>query len=326
MVIYKDVFSPHYFNSWRTFAPVLRSCIVQGMDFLEVGVGSGITSLLLARDGACVSASDISALAVENTILNAQKNNIKLERVLLSDIYNSFRTQYKFDAIYWDHPWMEKLEYNRVDDILEYGLFDNGYNCIERFIKQSYLYLKPYGKIYIGHADFGNYKKLESLFDKYGYKYKVIADERAYQRRSVEFYLYEAQLKEKPNQIFISIPYTEHKDIMENKKADYCKLAEKYNLKVLENSFRLPSKDSNNMINQLLSEIEKAQVLLVDLSEDSIKTGFEVAYACRERCIPVIGFGCSSGKSILWLKDCLTDLVDDIEKAFKLSRKFVENK
>ena len=218
LVIYKDVFSPHCFNGWRTFTPALRKRIVKGMEFLEVGAGSGITSLLLARDGVHVSASDISPLAAENTETNARKNNIKLERVLLSDVYDGFRTQHKYDAIYWNAPWMETIEHDKVDNLLGYGLFDNGYSCLERFIKQAPLYLKPNGKLYLGHADFGNYKRLESLLDKYGYEYKVIADEQSVEIREVEFYLYEAQLKEKPNQIFISIPYTEHKDIMENKR------------------------------------------------------------------------------------------------------------
>ena len=194
LVVYKDVFSPRYFNGWRIFTPALRQRVVKGMDFLEIGVGSGITALLLARDGVQVSASDISPLAVENTKVNAHKNNIKLERVLLSDVYDGFRNQYKFDAVYWNAPWMETLTHDKIDGLLEYGLFDNGYSCLERFIKQTPLYLKPNGKLYLGHADFGDYKRLEALLDKYGYEHKVIADEQSVEIRGVEFYLYEAQL------------------------------------------------------------------------------------------------------------------------------------
>ena len=321
LVIYKDVFSPSYFNGWRTFTPALRKRIVEGMDFLEIGVGSGITSLLLARDNVNVSVSDISPLAVENTEINAQKNNIKLERVLLSDVYDGFPAQYKFDAIYWNPPWMEPVR-ARVDNILRYGLFDKGYSNIERFIKQSHLYLKPYGKLYIGNADFGNYKKLESLFNQYDYTYKVIANERSSEIRDVEFYLYEAQLKEKQNQIFISLPHTENIDIMKNKKTNYCKLAEEYNLKILESSFNVLDKDFNSMVGQTLSEIDKAQVLVVDLSEDSIKTGIEIAYA-RQRCIPVVGFKSNSSRfSHDWFKAYCTQLADDIEEVLDFCKNY----
>ena len=223
LVIYKNVFSPNYFRGWRTFTPALRERIAKGADFLEIGVGSGITSLLLARDGMRVSASDISPLAVENTKVNAHKNNIKLERVLLSDVYDGFNEQYRFDAIYWDTPWMETVTHDKIDSLLEYGLFDNGYSCRERFIKQAPLYLKPDGKLYLSHSDFGDYRILESLLDKYGYEYKVIANERLVEIRDIEFYLYEAQLKEKQNQIFISIPYVRNN---EKQKANYCKQAE----------------------------------------------------------------------------------------------------
>ena len=167
------------------------------MDFLEIGVGSGITALLLARDGVRVLASDISPLAVENTKVNADKNGIDLEEVLLSDVYNGFHAQHKFDAIYWNPPWMETLTHDKIDNLLEYGLFDNGYSCQKRFIEETPLYLKPNGKLYLGQADFGDPKRIESLLDEYGYKYEVIVQEKSLEIRDVEFYLYEAQLKEK---------------------------------------------------------------------------------------------------------------------------------
>ena len=279
--------------------------------------------MLLARDNVKVSASDISPLAVENTKFNAEKNNIKLERVLLSDVYDDFSVQYKFDAIYWDSPWLETIGHDKIDNILEYGLYDTSYRCLERFIEQTHLHLKPNGKLYLGHGNFGNYQRLESLLDKYDYKYKVITDEPSSAIPDVEYYLYEAQLKEKQNQIFISLPHTENMDIMENEKANYCKLAEEYNLKILESSFNIPGKDFDNMINRTISEIEKAQVLVVDLSEDSIKTGIEIAYAHRERCIPVVGFGHDVNKQFTGrTKTYFTKLVSGIEEAMEFSKDY----
>ena len=64
-------------------------------------------------------------------------------------------------------------------------------------------------------------------------------------------------------------------------------------------------------------------MLLVDLSKDSIKAGFEIAHACRERCIAVIRFRYIHGDVILQLKGYSPQLVDDIEKAFDFSRKIV---
>ena len=327
LVIYKDVFSPRYFSGWRTFTPALRKRIGEGMDFLEIGVGSGITSLLLARNNVNVSASDISPLAVKNTKINAQKNNIKLEKVLLSDVYDGFQAQYKFDAIYWNPPMMEAIEYDKVNDLPWYGLFNNDYECIERCIKRSHLYLKPNGKLYLGHANFADCQRLESLFDKYDYEYKIIATGRSPSEiRDIKFYLYEAQLKEKQNQIFISLPHTENIDIMKNKKATYYKLAEKCNLRILESSFDASCKDPKSPISRTISEIEKAQVLIVDLSEDSIKTGIEIAYAHRERCIPVIGFGSDCSQLVIRFKRYFTDLVNNVEKAFEFSRTYCHRK
>ena len=49
LVIYKDVFSPSYFNGWRTFTPALRKRVVEGMDFLEIGVGSGYNFFVIGK-------------------------------------------------------------------------------------------------------------------------------------------------------------------------------------------------------------------------------------------------------------------------------------
>ena len=266
---------------------------------------------MLARDGVHVSASDISPLAVENTKVNAKKNNIKLERVLLSDVYDGFRAQYTFDAIYWNAPWMETIEHDKIDDLLGYGLFDNGYSCLERFIKQTNLYLKPNGKLYLGHADFGDYKRLESLFDKYGYEHQVIADEKSVEIRDVEFYLYEAQLKEKQNQVFISMPYTKSSNIdINNKKAEYGKIAEKYGLRIVEESFGMENKYNNfeDLINLVIAGIEKAQVLLIESGQDSDLIGYGLAYADRERCIPYMFFQ--------------PDSIDSINQAFEFSNRY----
>ena len=44
---------------------------------------------------------------------------------------------------------------------------------------------------------------------------------------------------------------------MRDKKANYCKLAEKYNLKILESFFIVTNKDPKNVIDHTITEIEK---------------------------------------------------------------------
>jgi methylase of polypeptide subunit release factors len=72
--IKQDVFSPAIFNGWRTFVPLLEEEESVCGDMLEIDCGSGIIGLHLLRINKIQSltASDISAIAVENTRENAQ--------------------------------------------------------------------------------------------------------------------------------------------------------------------------------------------------------------------------------------------------------------
>ena len=333
LIIYKNVFSPSYFNGWRTFTPALRKRILPGTEFLEIGVGSGITSLLLAKDGVKVTATDMSPLAVDNTKCNAKNNNINLNKVLLSDVYDGFDKQYKFDAIYWNAPWMETIKHDKINDSLEYGLFDNNYSCLERWIKQSRYYLKPQGKLYIGHADFGDYKRLQTLLEENGYVYKVIASEKSVEIREVEFYLYEARLVEEQNKVFISMPFTgrKYEDIIETREY-YTQLAKKYNLRVLEQFIGLEEKElfeealysPEYIVEKDIKLINEANVLIADLYTPSVGTSFEIAYAKQQRCIPVVGFGYTDGltKRHPWYNTSCNKIVESIQEAFTFSNKY----
>ena len=55
--------------------------------FLELGCGSGIISVMAAKKGSIVTASDINTKAIENVILNAKKNQVKISAIH-SDLFN----------------------------------------------------------------------------------------------------------------------------------------------------------------------------------------------------------------------------------------------
>jgi release factor glutamine methyltransferase len=333
--IYKEVFSPRYFNGWRTFTPKLRELIKKGEEFLEIGVGSGITSLLLAKDGVNVTATDISPSAVEDTKFNAKKNNIVLQDVFISDVYDGFCSHKKFDAIYWNAPWMETIASEKINDVLEYGLFDNGFKNIERWISQSKYYLKPHGRIYIGHADFGDYKRLEKLLETYGFEYKVVASDPSTEILDVEFYMYEAKLAEKPNKIFIAMPFSgsTFEEVIRQREA-YYKQAAKYDLELLEQFIGQEEKekfenalyDPEFIVKKDIALIDQAQILLVDLHRISVGAAFEVSYAKLKREIPVIGFGCQNdiNKRHPWLNHYCDRIADTIDEALDFANQYCQ--
>lgn len=65
----------------------------KGANALDVGCGSGILSIALAKIGANVDACDTDEQAVESTLANAQKNNIALNKVFKGSV-NSANDEY----------------------------------------------------------------------------------------------------------------------------------------------------------------------------------------------------------------------------------------
>ena len=97
------VFYPGFIGSTKHFLDYLQKQDLSGLKFLELGSGSGIISLLAARKGAVVTASDINALAVQNTTDNALKNNLKVTAIE-SDLFNNLKG-IAFDYIVINPPY-----------------------------------------------------------------------------------------------------------------------------------------------------------------------------------------------------------------------------
>jgi release factor glutamine methyltransferase len=75
-------------------------------NFLELGCGAGMISILAAKKGAKVTASDISKLAIKNCRNNAENNNVKI-LVTESDLFANIH-QNEFDYIIINPPYYPK--------------------------------------------------------------------------------------------------------------------------------------------------------------------------------------------------------------------------
>jgi release factor glutamine methyltransferase len=101
--IFPGVFHPGLFYSTKFLADFLQTQSVQNKSLLELGCGTGLISILCARRGASVTASDINPLALENAKLNADNNNVPLT-LLKSDVFDQIEQQV-FDWIIVNPPY-----------------------------------------------------------------------------------------------------------------------------------------------------------------------------------------------------------------------------
>lgn len=107
--IFKEVFHPKLFFSTSYFYNFLSDKHFKDKNFLEIGSGSGILSMLARRKGARVTAVDIDPKAVENTRLNFSKNfgSLNTVHILQSDLFSAIPPQV-FDVIVINPPYYFK--------------------------------------------------------------------------------------------------------------------------------------------------------------------------------------------------------------------------
>ena len=104
------VWSPTSFA--RSFAEHLVPRVGPGVHALELGLGSGVLSILAGRKGAEISGLDINADAVRMTEQNWASHDLppKPERFRLSDRFDALRPSERFDLIWSNPPVLPALD------------------------------------------------------------------------------------------------------------------------------------------------------------------------------------------------------------------------
>jgi len=108
-----QVFHPGFFFSTKLLLHYISALSLQGQRFLELGAGSGLISIHVAKKGATVTATDINPVAIEYLRRNCDHNNEKLE-IILSDLFDSIPGQ-SFDIIAINPPYYKRQPLTMAD-------------------------------------------------------------------------------------------------------------------------------------------------------------------------------------------------------------------
>ncbi len=155
------VFSPFVFEDTYFFAKHLPS--QANGEFLEIGCGTGLISILKALDGLNVTATDINKDAVSNTRINAILHSVENKvSVLYSDVFDSIIGNHLFDIIFWNPPFI--FTPFSPNTFLEKSVFDFSYSSIIKFMNRFADYLSPNGRAFLGFSSTsGDFKHLSKV-------------------------------------------------------------------------------------------------------------------------------------------------------------------
>lgn len=107
------VFHPGFFFSTKFLLRFLERQPLKGRSFLELGAGSGLISLSVARQGAIVTATDVNPQAIGCLQKNAALNACPLE-IIHSDLYADIPRQ-PFDIVAVNPPYYRKQPANDAE-------------------------------------------------------------------------------------------------------------------------------------------------------------------------------------------------------------------
>lgn len=163
ILVLPGVWSPAY--DWSSLFYVENLPQLHGLDFLEIGCGTGVISVHAARAGARrVVAVDVNPEAVRNARLNFERFGIGNGAVFLSDGFDGVTGSY--DVVTWNAPYHGA----RPADMLERGCTDEGYRDILSFFRSVNAHLKPTGTVVFGFSESGDLRLIEELISEAGFR------------------------------------------------------------------------------------------------------------------------------------------------------------
>lgn len=122
--------------------------MIEGKKALDMGTGSGIQALTLAKKGAEVDAADLNPEALEKAKKNVEEENVDVN-FIESDLFENISS--KYDLIVFNPPYLQGG--NDFQDGITWRGGKKGTETVERFLNHVDDYLKPGGEVLIVLSD-----------------------------------------------------------------------------------------------------------------------------------------------------------------------------
>jgi len=150
-----------------------------GRSFLELGTGTGIIALIMAKLGLNVIATDINIKAIECARKNAQLNKIPIE-LRRGDLFEPVRNL-RFDYIAFNPPYLpsDSAFDSRLPSDEKLALIGGyiGNEIIMKFLKNIRSFLNPFGEVFLVFSSLSNFNDVQKVGNNLGLRISVIKEQ-----------------------------------------------------------------------------------------------------------------------------------------------------
>lgn len=168
-IVNPGVFFPQFTISTKMLLQFLEEKDLKGKQFLELGCGTGLVSVLAAKQGANVTASDINEAAIENAQHNADRNGVKLNSVL-SDLFDAIPVQI-FDTIIINPPYYPKDPKNRAEEAWFCGAT---FEYFEKLFPALPQYFNAESEVFMILSEDCEFERIKAIAEKSQLKFSTV--------------------------------------------------------------------------------------------------------------------------------------------------------
>jgi len=155
-----------------------------GERVLELGTGCGLLSILAAKAGARVVATDINPVALECARENAVEHGVAGSiDFRLGDLFDPVRGE-SFDLLVFNPPYLPSEGEERSSDPVELA-WDGGKDgrrVLDRFLREFPHHLKPEGRAFFVQSSLSNVFQTKQMLETNNFKFKALEKKLFFER------------------------------------------------------------------------------------------------------------------------------------------------
>lgn len=179
---------PNTFWPFHDSQPLVRNFKIEpGDSVLDVGTGSGVIAVFACYAGAGrVLALDVNPAAIRSARRNAREHGFgNVMEVRRSNLFERVGDE-QFDVITANLPFRNKFAH----DVVARSQWDTDFRTNTEFFAQVRRYLKPGGRIYFAHSNFGDPEAVRRLAKEAGFSIRLMARSAAAKAEVKQFYAF----------------------------------------------------------------------------------------------------------------------------------------